>query len=234
MNYNINKDNYHLFKEELYKLQDLKYRDFHSKLLPNNINLIGIRIPLLREISKNISKCDYNSFLENVKKDTYEEIMIHGLVIGYIKEPFDSIIKYLDEFLPLIDNWAINDTVVSNLKVFKNNLDLGFKLISKYLKGTTYYVRFGLVLLLDYYINDEYIDRVLKISFNLKSDEYYIKMANSWLISSCYIKYKDKTTNYLKNSKLDKFTHNMSIRKICDSYRVSKREKDNIKKYLKN
>lgn len=234
MNYlNINSDNYNLFIKELYNLQDLKYRDFHSKLLVKSDNLIGIRVPILKDIAKKISKGNYKSFLKTVKSDTYEEIMIYGLVIGYIKENYDEIIKYLNNFIPLIDNWAINDTVAANLKIFKKDQEKGYEQIKKYLTGSTFSIRFGLVLLLDHYINDNYIDDVLNIAFNLKNDEYYVKMANSWLISICYIKYPNKTLKYLNNNSLDVFTHNKAISKICDSYQVDKRTKEKLKKLKK-
>lgn len=230
----MNYHNYNEFIKELYSLSDEKYRNFHSKIIKDNKNLIGIRTPILKNIAKEISRGDYNNFIKNMKHNTYEEKIIHGLIIGYIKTDFDTVITYLDEFIKYIDNWAINDIVAANLKIFNKNQNKGFKVIEKYLKMGDFYTRFGLVLLLDYYINDSYIDKVLDIAFNMKDDKYYVNMANSWLISICYIKYPDKTLKYLKNSKLDKFTHNKAISKICDSYKVSKKEKIEIKKLRKD
>ncbi len=235
MNYlNINESNYPLFIDNLYSLQDLKYREFCLNLLPKDTNLIGIRIPLLKKIAKEISKGDYLSFFRVIKNDTFEEVMLHGLVIGYLKTDFNLLLAYLDDFIPLIDNWSINDSVACNLKVFRKNYDMGFKAIKRYLKQGGYSTRFGLVLLINHYINDDYIDRLLDISFSLKSDDYYVRMADSWLIASLFIKYPDKTISYLKNNQLDIFTHNMSISKICDSYQVDDKVKDIIKKLRKS
>lgn len=224
---NWNKD-YNLFIDYLFTLQDIKYRDFHYKLLNNNnINLIGIKTPILRDISKKISKHNYLDFINNNKHKYYEEIIIHGLVIGYSND-----IQLLDDYLKYIDNWAINDIVASNLKWFKKNQELGFKKIKKYiLNNNPWIIRFGYVLLLNYYVNDDYIDEVINIIKSTTNDDYYVKMAVSWLISICFIKYKEKVIKLFENNNLDKFIINKSISKINDSYRVSKMDKDFIKKY---
>lgn len=221
---------YDSFIKYLYTLQNKKYLNFHSNLVKEK-NIIGIRIPLLRKIALEISKGDYKSFIKNNKHETYEETMIHGLVLGYIKEPFKDVLDDLKAFIPYNDNWAVNDTVCSNLKAFKNNLDEGFIFINELLNtNSPWSVRFALVLLLDYYINDKYIDKLFNIIDNIDTTEYYVMMANAWLISICFIKYSDKTMKYLLNNNLDKTTFNKSIEKICDSYRVSNDIKINLKK----
>lgn len=122
---------------------------------------------------------------------------------------------------------------VSNLKIFRKNKEDGFKEIKKYLKNSNTWInRFGYVLLLNYYIDDKYIDKIFKLCENYK-DEYYVKMSIAWLISMCYIKYKDKTMEYLNNNELDKWTYNKAIQKIIESNRVSKEEKEILKKMKK-
>ena len=228
-NINWNKD-YNIFIEYLYSLQDKKYLEFHSKLVKDK-NIIGIRIPILKKIAKDIAKSDYESFIKNNTHTTYEESMLHGLVIGYLKRPFKEILDMISIFIPYNDNWAINDTVCANLKVFKNNQQEGFEYISKLLNtNNDWYIRFALVLLLDHYINDSYIDKILSIANSINSDEYYVKMANAWLLSICYIKYPNETYKLLLNNKLDTFTFNKTIDKICDSYRVD----ESKKRYLKS
>lgn len=224
------KDNYNEFLKYLYSYQDLNYLKFHSKLVKDK-NIIGIRIPILKKIAKEISKSNYKDYIKYNSHNTYEEDMIYGLVLGYIKEPFKAVLEHLNIFIPYNDNWAINDTVCANLKIFKNNQEEGFAFIKKLLKSTNLWdIRFALVLLLDYYINDDYIDELYSIIDSIKSDDYYVEMANAWLISICFIKYPDKTMKYLLNNNLDKFTYNKSIDKICDSYRVDKTYKDELKK----
>lgn len=217
----------------LYDYQDLKYLEFHKKILNNdNICIIGVRVPTLRKIAKEMVINNNLEYLYKNKK-YYEEIMIHGLILGYLKLPFNELLEKLDEFIPLVDNWAICDTVCSNLKIFKKNLDEGFIYINKLLKSNDEFtVRFGLVLLLDYYINDEYIDEILDICVNICNDKYYILMANAWLLSICYIKYKDKTLNLLNNYLLDYTLKKKTIYKICDSNRVLKKDKIFLKSMI--
>ena len=189
-----NNDKYNDFLEYLFSIKDEKYAIFHFKLLKNDkIKVIGIRIPVLKKLAKMISKTDYLEFIKLNKHEYYEEILLHGLIITYLKLDFNSIMNLFNEYINYIDNWATCDTVISNLKIFKNNLDAGFIYIEKYLNDKNPWInRVGIVLLLCYYINDNYIDKVLNICNKIKTDEYYVKMANAWLISMCLVKYYDK------------------------------------------
>ena len=214
----------------LFEYQDLRYKEFNDKIINQDVYpTIGIRIPTLRKLAQEVAKNDYLGYI-NSKHTYYEEYLIHGLVIGYIKIPFKDKLKLLDKYIPTIHDWASVDIPVSNLKDFKKNLSDGYKYIQKLLEGNVWSIRFGLVLLLDYYINDEYIDKVLDISLNIKNDNYYVMMANAWLLSYAYIKYKDKTIKILKDKKLDNIVVNKAISKICDSYRVSISDKEIAKK----
>lgn len=216
---------------ELYSLQDLNYKIFHSKLILND-NLIGVRTNELKRIAKNLAKNDYVEFFRENKHSIYEENMIHGLVLGYLKLDFDGLIPFLQDFIHYIDNWAVCDITAANLKIFGKNKDIGLVEVKKYLKDNNYWInRFGYVLLLDYYIDDKYIDEIFGLCANYKN-EYYVKMAIAWLISMCYIKYRDKTIVFLNNNLLDDWTHNKAIQKIIESNRVSNVEK-NILRGLK-
>lgn len=223
------KETYQNFINELYKNKDEKYKEFHSKLLKNeNITVIGIRTPGLKKLAKEISKNDYQSFIKQNTHKTYEECILHGLILGYIKIDEKELFKLIDDFIPYIDNWATNDLTVSNLKIFKT---ININKLNKYLKSNNpWEIRFGLTLLLSYYIKEENLDKIFNICDSITSDHYYVKMANSWLISMCYIKYPKETHKYLQKNNLDKFTHNKAISKICDSYKVSKKDKDEVRK----
>lgn len=218
---NWDSDKYNEFTLYLYSLQDLDYKKFHSKIVSNDVNLIGIRTPILKNMAKEISKGDYKNFIKLNKHETYEEIILHGLVLGYIKGDFSDIVVLLEEFIQYIDNWAINDITVANLKIFSKNLDSGFDVINNYISSDNEWsIRFGLILLLDFYINDTYINDILNICNNIECKKYYVMMANAWLISVCYVKYPSITHEFLKNNKLDKITHNKAISKIIESRRV--------------
>lgn len=229
INWNLN--TYFDFQKYLFSLQDLKYREFHGKLIQDNISLIGIRTPILKEMAKAISKNKPTQFLKFIKHDTYEETIIHGLVIGYMKIPFNECISLLENFLPFNTNWAINDIACANLKIWKKHLDEGFAVITRYLEDKNpWIVRFGLVLLLDFYINDTYIDHILALSAKISGEEYYVGMANAWLLSICYIHYPKKTKKLLESTSLDTFTRKHAIQKIIESNRVSKEEKEQMRK----
>lgn len=216
-----NEVNYKEFINYLKSLEDLKYKAFHSKLTLEN-NLIGIRTPILKKIAKDISANDIDSFIKCNKHEYYEEVMIHGLLIGYIKD-FDIMTKYLDNYLKYITNWALCDLTCSNLKIFKKNQDKGFSYILKLINSTSpFTIRVGVVLLLNYYINDNYIDKIFDICNNIKNNDYYVLMSISWLISICFIKYQDKTLSYLEDNNLNTWTFNKAIDKIKDSKKVSK------------
>ncbi len=132
--------------------------------------------------------------------------------------------------MPKIYNWGICDTFCAGLKCFKSNKEKGFDLLNTYLDSQKEFeLRFAIVLLLDFYIVDEYVDRVIEILDNIHHEGYYVKMAVAWAISICYIKYSEKTMIYLKDNKLDNFTYNKALQKIIESYRVDKDEKNIIR-----
>ena len=222
---------YQEFISYLYTFQDFTYRDFHGKLIQDKLSLIGIRTPILKDIAKQIAKNNPQTFLEIMRHDTYEENILHGLIIGYMKIDFKTCVTLLEEFFPFNTNWAINDITCANLKIWKKHLEEGFGIIKQYLKSSYLWIRrFGLVLLLDFYVNDDYIDSILEMIPNIKGEEYYVGMANAWLISVCYVKYPKKTRILLENSTLDFFTKKHAIQKIVESNRISKEEKEFIKK----
>lgn len=228
--------NYKLFIDKLYENQDLKYRDFSKSLMPTNKEyiLIGVRFPKLKEISKEISRGDYIKFININKHESFEEIMVHGLVIGYIKESINKVIKLAKEYIQYISNWALCDSFVANLHILTKYPSEGINFVKWCLKHKkTYYRRVGYVMLLDYYIRDEYINYIFENCDSNDNDNYYVKMAIAWLISMVYIKYPKETLDYLKNNKLDKWTHNKAIQKIRESRQVSIDEKNMLLEWKK-
>ena len=218
-------------REKLYKLSDEKYKKFHSALCPNVDNIIGVRIPKLREIAKEIAKKNPIEFLEKSNCEFYEEKMIYGLVIGYMKAEFEERLKYIDKFVPMIDNWAICDSCCATYKFTKKNLEEMFGYLQKYINSQDEFeVRFAVIMLMDYYITEEYIDKVFKIYDNINLDKYYVKMAIAWAISVAFVKYEEKTREFLRNNSLDKFTFNKALQKIIESNVVSKETKDEMRR----
>lgn len=227
---NINKSINEEIRSKLFNLSEDEYRNFHSKLCPNTENILGVRLPLLRNMAKDLAKNNWEAYLNNPYNEYYEEIMIEGLTIGYIKADINTRFKYIKRFIPKIDNWAICDSFCNNLKFTKNNLNEVWEFISTYLSSNKEFeLRFAIVMMLHYYINEEYIDRVLHILNDINHEGYYVKMAVAWAISFAYIKFPHKTLVFLKNNNLDSFTYNKSLQKIIESTRVSNEDKDLIR-----
>lgn len=221
-------------KNKLFELQDLKYKEFHSGLCPKTDNIIGVRIPILKKYAKElINNYSLEELLENIGDEYYEEIMLKGILIGISKEKdINKIFAYMEEFIPKIDNWAVCDVFCAGLKITKKCKEEMWKFIQKYIKSEEEFeARFAIVMILDYYIEEEYLEKNFKIFNENKNDKYYVQMAIAWAISICLIKYYDKTLEFLKSNKckLDKFTYNKSIQKAIESYRIS----DEKKKYLR-
>ena len=218
-------------KSKLDELSDKKYKEFHSGLCPGTDNIIGVRLPILRELAKEIAKQKPIEFLNKYKCKFYEEKMIYGLVIGYMKAEVDVKLDYLKQFVPMIDNWAICDCCCSTYKFTNRNMEKVYEFLQQYISSNQEFeVRFAVIMLMDYYLTDEYIDKVFKIYNEIKLDKYYVKMAVAWGISVAFVKNEQKTKEFLQNNSLDKFTFNKALQKIIESNRVNKETKDEIRK----
>lgn len=215
------------------ELSDGKYKSFHEGLVPGVSISYGIRLPELRSIAKEIAKSDAEGFLKLSRSDSYEEILLRGIVIGSMKMPIEEKLKYIEDFLPLIDNWAICDSFCSS---FKLKTDSEREVMWKFLlplfeDEREFYARFAAVMFLDHFIREEYIDEGLKILSSMRQPQYYTQMAVAWAVSVCYVKFPEKTFELIKRKALLDFTQNKSIQKIRESYRVSKEDKDALLKY---
>lgn len=220
---------YNEFINYLHKIKDQKYKEFHQSLGINN-ELIGIRTPILKRISKEIFKGNYQEFLSLCPKKYYEEITIYGLIISNIKD-IDESIKYLNIYKNIINNWASCDTFCASYKIINKNKNIFYKYIQKNITSKNPWIRrLCFVLLLDYYIEENNLNNIFNLCDKYNKEDYYVEMSVAWLISICYIKYPNQTINYIKNNKLNKFTHNKAIQKIRESLRVSKKDKDNLNK----
>lgn len=221
-----NLKDYKKYEDYLFSLQDLDYQKFHSKITKTNYKIIGIRVPLMRKIADNIYKGNYLKYLESYDNNYYEEIFIRGIVISKIKD-INILIKQMKEFVLKIDNWAICDSFCNSLKIVNKNKDIFWDEILNFIKSDKeFVVRVGIILILNFYIEEKYLDKIFNIFDNQNTDKYYINMAISWTICEMYIKYKDKTLKYMQKNKLNSFVQNKTISKIKDSYRISKEEKE--------
>lgn len=211
---------------------DKNYKLFHERICQTKYEIIGIKIPILRKISKLLLK-DYNTYeiLNSLNENYYEYVMLQGLIIANAKVSFEEKLDLINKFIPKIDNWAICDIFCGELKFIKNNKEKFLKYILSYLESDKeYYKRFSIVILLNYYINDEYIDFILNKMLEIKSDYYYVKMAISWCLSICLIRYFDKTIEFMNTNKnnFDKWTYNKALQKGIESFRISKENKKTL------
>lgn len=224
-----NIEKYKEFINYLFEIRDIKYRDFHSSLCVNS-NVIGVRTPLLKSIAKDISKGNYNEFLELLGEEYYEEITLYGFIICNIKDIEESV-KYLDIYKEKINNWASCDLFCSLYKIVNKNKDYFWEYINENISSDNLWIRrMCFVLMISYYIDCKYLDNIFKLCDDYNTSDYYVNMAVSWLISICYIKYPDITISYIKDNKLNNFTHNKAIQKIRESYRVSSDDKAYLNK----
>lgn len=212
---------------ELKDLGNEEYLNFTKKLSNSNKIIIGVNLPTLKTYAK---KIDIDEYLKYYQGIYFEEIMIYGLSLGYLKEKED-LATYMFSYSKEIDNWSLCDSPASNMKLIKKHNDYFIKNIEILLNDKDEFViRFGLVLLLFHYVNEKYIDYILNVCVTFKSDKYYINMAISWLLCECFIKFQSKADKYINKEYLDKFVLNKTISKICDSYRVDKGVKIDLKK----
>lgn len=229
-----NEENYKEFVQYLISLQDKKYKEFHSSLVLNSkYEIIGIRVPIIRDVAKKIAKGNIEEFLEFAQDKYYEEVMIQGLVISYIKDE-NIFNKYFKEYINKIDNWALCDSFCSSIKIVRKYDGKYFKEATKMaLNEDEFISRVGLVIILDHFITIDNLNVIFDTLNKIQSDKFYINMAEAWLLCELYIKFPKETQEFLKKNNLNKFTQNKAISKIHDSYRVSKEEKELLKNYRK-
>lgn len=222
-------------KEKLFELADQKYKEFHGGLCPGTSNIIGVRVPVLRNYAKELARrYRTEELLKQIDNQYYEEIMLQGMLIGLAKEEFKNIQKQIEDFVPKIDNWAVCDVFCAGLKITKKHKEEMWNLIQKYLKSNKEFeIRFGVVMILDYYIEAEYLEKDFQTFNSITSQDYYVQMAVAWALSICLVKFYDETMKYLKTANLDKFTYNKALQKAIESYRITDKQKNVLRRMKK-
>ena len=187
-----------IIKEQLTSLAEPDYQAFTSKLLPGISNILGVRLPNIRKIAKQLAKDDWKTYLSGAVDDSMEEIMLQGMTIGYVNAPLEDLLPFITAFVPKINNWSVCDSFCSSLKITKKYKHEMYDFLLPYLNSPNEYdIRFAVVMLLDYYIEESYLPRVLSHLDSIHHPAYYVKMAVAWAISMCYIKFPEETMPYL-------------------------------------
>lgn len=215
-------------RERLFELQDLKYRDFNSRLLPTMEleSQIGVRTPALRKLARELRRMpEASEYLAVLPHRYHEENNLHGFLIEQIKD-FDACILALEQFLPYVNNWQTSDLVTP--RVFKTRpapaglLPCILRWMSS---GHTYTVRYGIRLLMEFYMDDEFKPEYPELVAGIHSEEYYINMAAAWYFATALTKQYDAVVHYLEEKRLDLWIHNKSIQKAVESYQVPQERK---------
>ncbi len=217
-------------QEQLFEMQDLGYRDFHSKLMPtvDKEKIIGIRTPQLRKFAKTFAKTEEKElFLNMLPHQYYEEDNLHGFLLEMEKE-YAVLVEKVNEFLPYVDNWATCDMM--RPKVFKKHLSELFEYVKVWIESKhTYTVRYGIGMLLSFYLDEEFDEKHLEMVAKIRSEEYYVNMMIAWYFATALAKQWDAAISYIETQKLDKWTHNKAIQKAIESYRITKEQKEYLR-----
>lgn len=228
--------NYNEYLEYLKSNTDHKTSVFNKKLITTKYEILGLKLPFLRALAKDIVKQNkYNIILNNLNFTYYEEMLMYGFILS--QTPYDNYIKLelVDKYIYVFDNWSVVDSFCNSLKIIAKNKNFYIKFIKNYLKNENeYIVRFAIVLLMDYYLDDENIQESLELICSVKSDKYYIVMAQSWAYATAFAKNYELTLSFLSKNKnnISNTVLRKTISKCSDSFRISPDHKKEIKTLL--
>lgn len=216
--------------EDLRANTDREYADFNSKLIPNvaKTSMLGVRVPTLRKIAKKMveERCEA-VFLEDLPHKYFEENMLHSILVSSVKD-FDLCVDLVDKFLPYVDNWAVCD--ILSPKVLARDKEKLLKKIDDWIKiGEEYTVRFGISMLMQHFLDDDFQEVYLKKVAEIRMDKYYVKMMQAWYFATALAKRWNEAIKIIEQKKLDSWTHNKSIQKAIESYRVPNEHKNYLR-----
>lgn len=221
-------------QKELFAKQDLKFKSFHSKLIPTTDahSIIGVRTPDLRAIAKKFaSHPDVEKFLSTLPHKYYDENQVHVFILSLIKD-YDDCVNHIDSFLPFVDNWATCDQMRPKVFAKKQYRERLLKDVQRWINAPVekvYTVRFGIETLMSFFLDDDFEPKFLKWVSKIRSEEYYLNMMVAWFFATALAKQFEATIPFIEKRVLDVWTHNKTIQKAIESYRIT----DEQKAYLK-
>ena len=216
-------------RNRLMDLKDEEYKAFNSKLIPNvdESLVIGVRVPALRKLEKDLRTEDLGDWLSDLPHKYLEENTLHGVVISNMKSQEDCLLR-LEEFLPYIDNWATCDII--NPKILAKDKDGFLSCIKSWISSEHIYTsRFGMEILMSYFLDDEFKEEYLEFPAGVKSEEYYLNMMIAWFFATALAKQWESAIGYIEEKRLSKWTHNKTIQKAIESYRISPEQKEYLR-----
>lgn len=210
-------------RERLFALSEPEFQKFSAALIPGEERMLGVRLPALRVLAKEIARSDgWVDYLAAAPRDYFEEIMLRGMIIGAVRISPEERIRRIQAFIPEIDSWSICDSFCAGLKFTARNRETVFSFVRPYCGSKKEFeARFGYVMLLDFFLTEEYIDAVLSLVSSFSHPAYYAKMAVAWLLATALAKFPSQAMHCLKAAPLDDFTYRKTIQKALESFRVS-------------
>ena len=214
-------------RKTLRELAEPEFQRFTSSLMPGVDHVLGVRLPKLRKIAGKVCRCRGTGYLLNAWDGTYEEIMLQGLVLGYAKGEIDELLEYVRAFIPKIHDWSVNDCFCATFKIAQKHREKVWNFLMPYAKSDQEFEqRVVAVMLMDHFLTEEYIARVLSVWDRLDHPGYYRKMGVAWGVATAYAKYPKETYAFLLENHLDDETYNKAIQKMIESYRISAEDKE--------
>lgn len=217
-------------KDALFALQDTAYRDFQTKLIPGleSGSMIGVRTPELRKLAKQMAKRDeIGEFLEVFPHTYFDENQLHAFILSERKD-FEQCVEEVERFLPFVDNWATCDQM--SPKVFKKHRPELLPYINKWIASDkTYTVRFGIGMLMEHFLDDDFDPSYPEMVSGIRSEEYYVNMMIAWYFATALAKQYEAVLPYLEENRLAPWTHNKTIQKAVESYRITPEQKGYLK-----
>ena len=215
---------------ELEKHADEKYRNFSSGLLPGVKSILGVRLPELRKMAGQMARTDWRENLRQLSDDTFEEIMLQGMMIGYVKCPTEERLELIRGFVPKIDNWSVCDSFCSGLKFVRSEQESVFQFLKPYLESEKEFEqRFAAVILLNYYIDEAWISRTVKALEQIDAKTYYAKMAVAWAMAECYLHFPEEVMPVLRQNRLDPEIQQKTLQKIIESRTITPEIREDIR-----
>lgn len=217
-------------QKRLFEMRDTGYRDFHARLIPTvkKEKIIGIRTPMIRKFAKEFGKTEESEmFLKALPHQYYEENNLHGLLIEQIRD-YDKCLKELERFLPHIDNWATCDLLA--LHMMKKHRDIFIREIYRWMgSDKPYTIRFEISMLMRHYLDEEFKPEYAEKVASIRSEEYYVNMMRAWYFATALAKQYEKILPFLEEQRMDIWTHNKTIQKSIESYRITQEQKDHLR-----
>lgn len=210
-------------REQLEELAEEKYRSFSSSLTPGKENILGVRLPLIRKLAKQLLKGDWRTYLTQIGNDSMEEVLLQGIMIGECRTDVEEKLQLAAGFIPKIDCWPVCDSFCGGLKIAVTHQERVWDFLQPYLNSDREYeLRFGVVMLL-HYLDSQYAPLAFAHFDRIRHEGYYVKMAVAWTLSMYYVRLPELTMEYLRNNQLDNFTYNKTLQKIVESLKVDEK-----------